>query len=207
MSTSTVTRSAPWSEASLSAARGYRAPGRRRAGRITLHGSRRRPLRPPAPAAGDGGHRGRRGAGAPACRRGACAPPSPRPATCPGPTGESNRLTFAASGPILCLGPGPDAAAAQAAAIRDLGGIAVAAEGHVAPDALQDLAPLSGVVWWGGADEGRALATALAERDGPLVPLITAMPDRAHACHERHVCIDTTAAGGNAALLAEIADG
>jgi RHH-type proline utilization regulon transcriptional repressor/proline dehydrogenase/delta 1-pyrroline-5-carboxylate dehydrogenase len=32
------------------------------------------------------------------------------------------------------------------------------------------------------------------------------MPDLAHACHERHVCIDTTAAGGNAALLAAVAE-
>jgi RHH-type proline utilization regulon transcriptional repressor/proline dehydrogenase/delta 1-pyrroline-5-carboxylate dehydrogenase len=25
-----------------------------------------------------------------------------------------------------------------------------------------------------------------------------------HVLHERHICIDTTAAGGNAALLAEV---
>ncbi|WP_412509698.1 hypothetical protein, partial [Roseovarius sp. SYSU LYC5161] len=36
---------------------------------------------------------------------------------------------------------------------------------------------------------------------GPILPLITGMPDTGHACHERHVCVDTTAAGGNAALL------
>jgi len=28
-------------------------------------------------------------------------------------------------------------------------------------------------------------------------------PDRAHVFHERHLCIDTTAAGGNAALLVD----
>jgi len=33
------------------------------------------------------------------------------------------------------------------------------------------------------------------------VPLITGLPDLGHALLERHVCVDTTAAGGNAALL------
>ena len=37
---------------------------------------------------------------------------------------------------------------------------------------------------------------------GEIVQLITAMPDLAHVAHERHLCVDTTAAGGNAALLA-----
>ncbi|MBM1219986.1 bifunctional proline dehydrogenase/L-glutamate gamma-semialdehyde dehydrogenase PutA [Ponticoccus sp. SC2-23] len=129
------------------------------------------------------------------------------PLDLPGPTGESNRLTLAARGPVLCLGPGADTAAEQARAIRDLGGIAVEAQGALEPGALSLLAPLAGVIWWGSDDEARALAAALARREGPLVPLITAMPDRAHACHERHVCIDTTAAGGNAALLAAVADG
>jgi RHH-type proline utilization regulon transcriptional repressor/proline dehydrogenase/delta 1-pyrroline-5-carboxylate dehydrogenase len=32
--------------------------------------------------------------------------------------------------------------------------------------------------------------------------LITTRPDLAHVAHERHLCVDTTAAGGNAALLA-----
>ena len=40
------------------------------------------------------------------------------------------------------------------------------------------------------------------DRDGAIVPLITALPDQAHVAHERHLCVDTTAAGGNAALLA-----
>ena len=53
--------------------------------------------------------------------------------------------------------------------------------------------------------QGRAYAKALTERKGPIVSLVTAIPDAAHVQHERHVCIDTTAAGGNAALLAEVA--
>jgi RHH-type proline utilization regulon transcriptional repressor/proline dehydrogenase/delta 1-pyrroline-5-carboxylate dehydrogenase len=48
------------------------------------------------------------------------------------------------------------------------------------------------------------LEAALSRRSGPIVALVTTMPDAAHVLHERHVCIDTTAAGGNAALLAEV---
>lgn len=120
----------------------------------------------------------------------------------PGPTGELNRLTRHLRGPILCLGPGREAAAAQAAAVEALGGQAVQATGAVPAKALETLAPLAGVLWWGEAETGRAYAQALAARPGALVPLIAARPDLAHVAHERHLCVDTTAAGGNAALLA-----
>lgn len=118
----------------------------------------------------------------------------------PGPTGESNVLTAVARGPILCLGPGREAAQAQAQAITALGGAAVISEGDVAPDWLSHM-PVAGVLWWGDADTARPLRRALAHRAGPILPLITGMPDTGHACHERHVCVDTTASGGNAQLL------
>ena len=120
----------------------------------------------------------------------------------PGPTGELNRLTLHARAPVLCLGPGFDAAAAQKAAVEGLGGVAISAEGHITAETLTSLDGFSAALWWGDATEGRALAQALADRDGAIVPLITALPDQAHVAHERHLCVDTTAAGGNAALLA-----
>ncbi|KGJ04019.1 L-proline dehydrogenase /delta-1-pyrroline-5-carboxylate dehydrogenase [Paracoccus halophilus] len=120
----------------------------------------------------------------------------------PGPTGELNRLVVISRPPLLCLGPGPKAAAAQAEAVRALGGRALVADGRLAPDALTEITGISGVIWWGGADLGRAYARALAARQGPILPLICAAPDQAHVAHERHLCVDTTAAGGNAALLA-----
>ncbi|MBK5928414.1 bifunctional proline dehydrogenase/L-glutamate gamma-semialdehyde dehydrogenase [Rhodobaculum claviforme] len=123
----------------------------------------------------------------------------------PGPTGESNRLSTVARPPLLCLGPGAACAARQAAAVRALGGVAVEADGTLPPEALATLSGLSGALWWGCADTARAFSMALADRDGPLLPLITGQPDAAHALYERHLCIDTTAAGGNAALLAEVA--
>ncbi|WP_416883275.1 bifunctional proline dehydrogenase/L-glutamate gamma-semialdehyde dehydrogenase PutA [Marivita sp.] len=120
--------------------------------------------------------------------------------TLPGPTGESNVLTSMARGPILCLGPGAETAVAQAQAVEALGGKAVVAAGSVDAAWLADL-PMDGAIWWGDADTARDLRAALASRTGPILPLITGMPDKGHACHERHVCVDTTASGGNAQLL------
>ena len=120
----------------------------------------------------------------------------------PGPTGELNRLFTRARPPLLCLGPGPAAANAQAEAICALGGRAAIIDGALPPEALERLTGFSGVLWWGDADTARAYAQALARRDGPILPLITGQPDTAHARIERHLCVDTTAAGGNAALLA-----
>lgn len=120
----------------------------------------------------------------------------------PGPTGELNRMSMHARGPVLCMGPGAAAAAAQVTAVERLGGQAVAATGSVDPASLTTLAGISAAIWWGDETQGRAIAQSLAAREGEIVQLITAMPDPAHVAHERHLCVDTTAAGGNAALLA-----
>ncbi len=119
----------------------------------------------------------------------------------PGPTGESNQLSTHARPPVLCLGPGPEAAAQQAQAITALGGRPVVLPESVEAEALSELDGLSGVIWWGDGDTARSYRKALAARLGPILPLITGLPDAGHARAERHVCIDTTAAGGNAALL------
>jgi RHH-type proline utilization regulon transcriptional repressor/proline dehydrogenase/delta 1-pyrroline-5-carboxylate dehydrogenase len=138
----------------------------------------------------------------------ALAAPQPvlAPVVCdlPGPTGESNRLTLTPRAPLLCLGPGREAALEQAAAVRQLGGHAVEAPG-LAPEALATLNGFSGALWWGDVDTGRAYARALASRAGAILPLIGA-PDTGHVSLERHLCIDTTASGGNAQLLAAVAD-
>src|SRR6056297_1411469 len=119
----------------------------------------------------------------------------------PGPTGESNRLTTHLRPALLCLGPGKEAAEAQKRAVEALGGVAVAATGRVDPEALVTMGGISGALWWGDAGDARAYADALARRAGPILPLVTGRPDTGHALLERHVCVDTTAAGGNAALL------
>ena len=126
----------------------------------------------------------------------------PPPLSLPGPTGESNRLTFVPRAPVLCLGPTAQTAAAQASALRALGGAAVESPG-LAPETLTHLKGFSGALIWTDAETARPYAQALAARPGPILPLIGDYPDAAHAFHERHVCIDTTASGGNAQLLAE----
>ena len=91
---------------------------------------------------------------------------------------------------------------AQAEAVRALAGKAVEAPG-LDPAALTTLQGFSGALFWGDADIARKIAQALAQRPGPILPLIIDRPDAAHVLLERHVCIDTTASGGNAQLLSE----
>jgi RHH-type proline utilization regulon transcriptional repressor/proline dehydrogenase/delta 1-pyrroline-5-carboxylate dehydrogenase len=125
----------------------------------------------------------------------------------PGPTGESNRLSHYARAPFLCMGPGEAASREQADIVRSHGGIAVEVPAKLPTEVLTTLDGFSGVVWWGNPDQSRAIATALAARKGPILPLVTGTPDRGHVTQERHVCVDTTASGGNAALLAEAGNG
>ncbi|MFP7671760.1 bifunctional proline dehydrogenase/L-glutamate gamma-semialdehyde dehydrogenase PutA [Marivita sp. S0852] len=121
----------------------------------------------------------------------------------PGPTGESNVLTTSSRDPILCLGPGLAAAKAQAQSVQNLGGRAVVAEGAIDAEWLVTL-DVSAVIWWGNPQEGRTYRNALARRRGPILPMITGLPDIGHAVRERHVCVDTTASGGNAQLLSGV---
>jgi len=119
----------------------------------------------------------------------------------PGPTGESNRLSTLPRSGLLCMGPGADAVAEQVRAVEALGGIAISVKGQISPEALRTGPQYGGVLWWGDADTGRAIETALAARTGPIIPMIPGLPDTARVRAERHVCVDTTASGGNAALL------
>ncbi|MCT4557590.1 MAG: bifunctional proline dehydrogenase/L-glutamate gamma-semialdehyde dehydrogenase PutA [Pelagimonas sp.] len=128
--------------------------------------------------------------------------PEPRHIDLPGPTGEANQLTHFARPPLLCLGPGSANVGKQAEAVRALGGVAIETNGWISPADLTGLDSISGALWWGDTKTARAYRQALADRAGPILPLITGRPDTGHARAERHVSIDTTAAGGNAALLA-----
>ncbi|MDI5986529.1 bifunctional proline dehydrogenase/L-glutamate gamma-semialdehyde dehydrogenase PutA [Halomonas sp. M4R5S39] len=145
------------------------------------------------------------------------------PQTLPGPTGESNRLSLYAKGPVLCLGPTLDIAVAQAAQalgagcpavlvvpgaaqvvqpLIDAGAPVAALDGSVAAETLTAVKGIAAVAAAGASDWTRELRLALAQRDGPIVSLEiqTVSPERYVV--ERHLCIDTTAAGGNASLLA-----
>ncbi|WP_027238053.1 bifunctional proline dehydrogenase/L-glutamate gamma-semialdehyde dehydrogenase PutA [Leisingera caerulea] len=128
-------------------------------------------------------------------------PAQPVTTTLPGPTGESNRLTVSARPPLLCMGPGPEAAAEQAKQVISLGGTAIEAHGLLGLNQLETIDGISGVLWWGDEAAGRDIEQCLAKRDGPIIPLIPGKPDLARVLAERHVCVDTTASGGNAQLL------
>ena len=130
------------------------------------------------------------------------APAVPLSQTLPGPTGELNRLSLHQKAPIACLGPDV-AVQQQIDAITALGGVGIAAS----PDQFADLlanTPIGGAIWWGDEKIARTLNRQLAQQEGAILPLITSRPDQAHVMHERHLCVDTTAAGGNAALLGEM---
>ena len=145
----------------------------------------------------------------------------------PGPTGESNRLALHGRGVVLCLGPGAVTISRQAMqAVAAGNGAVLAGDGaqdawdllHSSgapvvvleglPDAqhLTSVRGLDAVACRGDEDMLRILRQALAERDGMLVPLITEAVSPERYQLERHLCIDTTAAGGNASLLAATAE-
>ncbi len=153
------------------------------------------------------------------------------PIAMPGPTGESNQLHHRPRRTALCLGPGPDVALAQAAQALAIGGCALvllpqeAVGGQLGtvgrwreagapvellalPHGLADfgwLSTLQGfglVAFAGPAAAARAIRMALARREGEILPLVTEVVAPWRYPVERHLCIDTTAAGGNASLLA-----
>ena len=75
-------------------------------------------------------------------------------------------------------------------------------DGQIEPDALASLAGIAAVACVADRDVLVTVRAALARRPGPILPLI-AEPDAAERyVLERHLCVDTTAAGGNASLLA-----
>jgi RHH-type proline utilization regulon transcriptional repressor/proline dehydrogenase/delta 1-pyrroline-5-carboxylate dehydrogenase len=147
--------------------------------------------------------------------------PEAEPETLPGPTGESNRLRHVPRGKVLCLGPGREAVYAQAALALEAGNAALlvtpgadaaglqaggsvaALDGTVPPEVLTGLTGLDAVASYAAEPELRALRRALAARPGPILPLVCEPDQPERYVLERHLCIDTTASGGNASLLSE----
>ncbi|GHD44497.1 L-proline dehydrogenase /delta-1-pyrroline-5-carboxylate dehydrogenase [Marinobacter persicus] len=141
----------------------------------------------------------------------------------PGPTGEQNHLYCHARGVVLCLGPdaksaseqagvalsqgnrvvviAPDAEQAMAEAIA-AGLPVVAKDGVLDPDALTTLEGFAAAVSVAEKPMLKQYRFALSKRDGALLPLITEHKLDQRYVIERHLCIDTTAAGGNASLIA-----
>ncbi|MEM9574124.1 MAG: bifunctional proline dehydrogenase/L-glutamate gamma-semialdehyde dehydrogenase PutA, partial [Pseudomonadota bacterium] len=132
----------------------------------------------------------------------------------PGPTGESNRLSVYPRGTVLCLGPTREDALAQAKIAQSQGckTLIVAADvsgngsiaGHLERLELETLSGFDVVALWSDEADLRQARKALAARKGAIIPLACSKEMASYCVMERHVCVDTTAAGGNASLLAAV---
>ena len=143
--------------------------------------------------------------------------------TMPGPTGETNQLSMHPRGVVLCLGPTRNDALLQAiSALAQQNAVVIVAEqgtylaqrlqqsglaaagidGSVEAASLRLLNGFDAVMSRARAEQLRAYRIALADRDGKLIPLICGVDELDRLVVERHLCIDTTAAGGNASLIA-----
>lgn len=130
----------------------------------------------------------------------------------PGPTGESNQLRTVPRGLILCLGPSRKDAEMQAAMAQEQGCSTLiivpdassdqSLDGFLPREYLTELKGFDGVALWSGEEDLRASRLALANRQGAILPLLFEKDIKPRCIIERHICIDTTAAGGNASLLA-----
>ena len=146
--------------------------------------------------------------------------------TLAGVTGERNTYSLHPRGTALCLGAAPAALTLQVSLAlatgnrvllaRMAGDTTVDVVAHAARAAgleslrVQDgaLAPVLAsadfdlALFDGDLTTARQLRKTLAARPGPRIPLLGGQADAVQLCVERVICEDTTAAGGNASLLA-----
>jgi len=101
------------------------------------------------------------------------------------------------SGRTLCLGPDVEL---QMNLVAAAGGVGVPFP-NLKLDALEHLEGFASVIHWGDVNEQRAARQALARRSGPIIPLATGKDIHWAITAEQHICIDTTASGGNTELL------
>ena len=121
----------------------------------------------------------------------------------PGPTGEANILEFLPRGVVGCVADDDDARERQHAIVEATGNVAR----DVSTADAMALADLDALMIDATSEVARRVRVAATERaDGPLLPVI--VPDAngydwTRLVLERTVCVNTAAAGGNAALLAQ----
>ena len=135
----------------------------------------------------------------------------------PGPTGETNTLLLAPRGRVACLGGNETELRMQVDTALRAGNLALIARSDSSERLRADYGahcevvddPLAAlpdaVLVAGDAERGRAIRVRLAERDGPIVPVVgpgrSGRYDSLRLVRERTVTINTTASGGNASLL------
>ncbi len=69
---------------------------------------------------------------------------------------------------------------------------------------LETLIDIQAVAFWGNSRNLKKIRIALSKRHGPIIPLMLEENMSEQCIIERHVCIDTTAAGGNVTLLSGV---
>jgi RHH-type proline utilization regulon transcriptional repressor/proline dehydrogenase/delta 1-pyrroline-5-carboxylate dehydrogenase len=144
------------------------------------------------------------------------------PRTLPGPTGESNQYWLAPKGVVLCLGSdanvlmsqsiqalaagnrvvvvGPAEITKRIEPLQEVGVPIGALTGEVEPQALVE-GPIDMVAFAGRKEDLGSLRRILADRPGAILPLVMDEISPESYCHERSICIDTTATGGNVSLM------
>jgi RHH-type proline utilization regulon transcriptional repressor/proline dehydrogenase/delta 1-pyrroline-5-carboxylate dehydrogenase len=140
----------------------------------------------------------------------------------PGPTGEINTLRFAVRGAILCVAGGTPALLNQLAAVLATGNRAVLTQAGAThlPASLpaqvmqrleivsrhEDCGRLALALYDAQAARCVQMLASLAQREGAIVAGVATRADQPVALWrlvaERAVCVNTTAAGGNASLMA-----
>jgi RHH-type proline utilization regulon transcriptional repressor/proline dehydrogenase/delta 1-pyrroline-5-carboxylate dehydrogenase len=140
----------------------------------------------------------------------------------PGPTGETNTLRFAQRGTILCIAGSTPVLLNQLAAVLATGNRAVLTPSSAThlPASMpaqvlqrfdviarhEDCAVLALVLYDAGAPHCVQQLASLAQRDGAIVAGVATRGNDAVALWrlvaERALCVNTTAAGGNASLMA-----
>ncbi len=138
-----------------------------------------------------------------------CQPPSerlesnpPQEQNLPGPTGEDNTLSLHPRGRLLCLGGDtPEVLDLQIQRAESTGNIAVTRDEQALPDLIAT-SDIDGVLADGAIRE--QVASLLAKRGGAILPLLSAHDAADRFWVEKVLTVNTTAAGGNASLLAEI---
>ncbi len=134
----------------------------------------------------------------------------------PGPTGEYNELRFAARGDLACLADTDLALCRQLTAAFATGNRVVLPKGpfnetlaRVLPQYVElagqiEQANVDALLWDGAHAEARAVHAGLIARSPSIVPLIAQEDERydlSRLIVERSLCVNTAAAGGNAALM------
>jgi RHH-type proline utilization regulon transcriptional repressor/proline dehydrogenase/delta 1-pyrroline-5-carboxylate dehydrogenase len=125
-----------------------------------------------------------------------------------GPTGESNKTYNYPRGKILCLGPEPSDVKKQIRIAQLNGCEAILRKSYLENDEsfsyLETLIDIQAVAYWGNSRNLKKIRIALSKRHGPIIPLMLEENMIEQCIIERHICIDTTAAGGNVTLLSGV---